>query len=223
MHLMREVQQSRQEHREAAKVSNGASLSRAHTHRHGEDSDRLFVLPVLEATGSATFNLTLNSQNAAHPVRKITLLLKPHADLGMISDLDVSVGVSSWTSSSGPFVTETISPEALPDSFENYLVEPTPMWIEYNLTTLLLDAAQYERLNMIVVSSRLLRFSKAYLRVDYDDGQVSAALVECHAALHSLGHTRSSINFSSFACYHCKNLSNFAHLRISDYPSKTIG
>lgn len=171
-HLMSEVQQSRQERSQAAKVSNGASLASPRAHSGDAGSDKLFVLPVLTTSGSATFNLTLNSQNAAtHSVKKITLFLKQNVDESL-RDLDVFVAVSSWTSNTSPAITTSVSPEALPESFENYLDEP--YWIEYDMTQVLMDAAQYERLNMIVVSSRTLKFSKAYLRVDYDDGQVSA-------------------------------------------------
>lgn len=185
MHLV-EVQQhlrdlqsggSATQSRFSSRLGGDSNLGSSYQSELTDGSDKLFVFPVLTTSTSATFNLTLNPATASTKVKKITLLLKQQIGVATdTDDYDITLAASSWTRGqvediNEPLIIGTISPESLPESHENYY-EPIVQWVEYDLSPLLLEKPLGQR-NLVVINSQWRKISLAYLRVEYDDIQVS--------------------------------------------------
>lgn len=187
-------------------VSNAAAGQTGTSNYQGDSSDgtdKLFVFPVLTTSTSATFNLTLNpitTSSNLNKVKKITLLLKQQVG-AEFDDYDITLAASSWTRGQPkePLIIGAISPEALPESHENYF-EPIVQWVEYDLSPLLLDRQLGQR-NIIVITSQWRKITLAYLRVEYDDIQLNRKKrsVDCDAAGNSSSCCRESfyVNFTT--------------------------
>ncbi|KAI1302388.1 Inhibin beta B chain [Halotydeus destructor] len=245
IHLMGEAQQSRYERSQGPRVASPATLRAPGSSYATEDLDKLFIMPTMTTSTSATFNLTMNPTTSGLQVKKVTLLLKQRIDIGMASDFQITMSTATWhalQAGQAPFFVGLVEPDSLPDSFENYLHEPIVQWIEYDLTQLLSDQQMDKQENMVVISSRWLKFSKAYLRIEFEEATKhyrSRRSADCDAIGNSTSCCRESfyVNFTQigwdnwilqpqgyFANY-CKGKCDLSHARyhhttvVQKYPS----
>lgn len=146
----------------------------------GEDVDnqreKMFLFPVLATSTSATFNLTLNPQTTSnHAVKKIALLLKQKIDFAG-SDDQIRLTASSWTSDELDEKARLLGvlEAQVSESTENLLELPSVQWVEYDLSPLILGG-EIDELSKLVVSSKWLKISSSYIRIEYDTTQVRKA------------------------------------------------